>query len=144
MKNMYEIMNELQKAEARKDKIEVLRRNNSPTLQALLQGAFHPDIKFLIDEIPKYKSSDAPPGMGYTQLSVEFRRLYIFVEGSKKADPNLTPQRRKQILVQILEALEGQEAKLFAGMLMKDLKVPTLTYKLVQEAFPGLLPEVVK
>lgn len=140
MKNIYEVFDEFQKAETRADKINVLKKNNTNTLTAVLQGAFHPDIQYVIKEIPTYKVSDAPIGMGYTSLDVEFRRLYIFVEGSKRADPNLSAERRKQILIQILESLEGKEAKVFENMLLKDLKVPGLSYKLVQEAFPGLLP----
>lgn len=140
MKNIYEIFDEFKEAETRADKIESLRRNNTNILSVVLQGAFHPAIQFVIKTIPKYSSSSAPPGMGYTTLDMEFRRLYLFVEGSKRVDPNLSLDRKEKILIQILESLESKEAKIFEGMLMKDLKVPGLSYKLVQEAFPGLLP----
>jgi hypothetical protein len=44
------------------------------------------------------------------------------------------------LLIQILEALEASEADVFMNMILKDLKVKGLTYKIVQEAFPDLLP----
>jgi hypothetical protein len=45
------------------------------------------------------------------------------------------------LLIQILESLEKNEADVYANMIKKDLKVPHLTAKLANEAFPGLLPE---
>lgn len=140
MKNMYEVFDDFVKAPDKESKIAVLRRDNRQVLKNVLQGAFHPDIQYVIKEKVPYKTSDAPAGLGYTSIEVEFRRIYIFVEGSKKVDPNLTLNRKKVILAQMLEAMEKREAEVFMNMILKDLKVKGLTYKLVQEAFPGLLP----
>jgi hypothetical protein len=46
-----------------------------------------------------------------------------------------------ELLLQLLESLEPPEAEVYIAMLLKDLKVPYLTPKLVNEAFKGLLPE---
>lgn len=138
--NMYEIFRDFERAPDRAAKIAVLQKNQRPVLLDVLQGAFHPDIKFNIKSKPSYRRSDAPPGMGYSSIDVEMRRAYLFVEGSTKAPPNLTDIRRQQIIIQILEALEAPEADVFMNMILKDLKVKGLTYKIVQEAFPGLLP----
>lgn len=139
MKNIYEIFEEFEKAETRQQKIEVLRKNDRMTLRNVLQGAFHPAIKYNIKKAPEYKRSDSPPGLAYANLDTEFRRVYLFVEGSKKADPNLTPERREHLLIQLLETLEAKEAEVFMNMIMKNLKVKGLTQKIVEEAFPGLL-----
>jgi hypothetical protein len=139
MKNMYELFDEFEKAPNKEAKIAVLRNDNRQILKNVLQGAYHPAIKFLIKKKPKYTRSDSPPGMGYTSIETEFKRVYLFVEGAKKADPNLTMVRREQILIQILEALEAKEADVFMNMLLKDLKVKGLTPKIIEEAFPGLL-----
>jgi hypothetical protein len=138
--NMYEIFRDFERAPDRAAKIAVLHKNNRPALLDLLQGALHPDVKFTVKSKPSYRRSDAPPGMGYSSIDVEIRRAYLFVEGSTRAPPNLTDIRRQEILIQILEALESAEADVFMNMILKDLKVKGLTYKLVQEAFPGLLP----
>ena len=138
-KNMYEVFEEFEKAPTKEAKINVLRADNRQVLKNLLQGAFHPAIKYVFKEPIEYKSSDAPPGMGYTSLDSEFRRVYIFVEGSDKVAPTLTFERKKQILIQILESLEAKEATVFMNMILKDLKVKGLTPKIVEEAFPGLL-----
>jgi hypothetical protein len=138
-KNLYEVFEEFEKAPTREAKINVLRADNRQVLKNLLQGAFNPAIKYVFKEPLEYKRSDAPPGMGYSSLDMEFRRVYIFVEGSQKVDPNLSLERKKHILIQILESLEAKEAEIFMNMMLKDLKVKGLTPKIVEEAFPGLL-----
>lgn len=138
--NMYEIFRDFERAPDRAAKIAVLHKNYRPVLGDVLQGAFHPDIKFTIKSKPSYRRSDAPPGMGYSSMDIEMKRIYLFVEGSQKASKNLTDIRRQQLLIQILEALEASEADVFMNMMLKDLKVKGLTYKIVQEAFPDLLP----
>jgi hypothetical protein len=140
MKNMYEVFDDFVKAPDKESKIAVLRNDRRQVLQNVLQGAFHPDIQYVIKEKVPYKASDSPPGMGYTSIEGEMKRIYLLVEGSKRVDPNLSLQRKKVILAQMLEAMEKREAEVFMNMILKDLKVKGLTYKVVQEAFPGLLP----
>jgi hypothetical protein len=139
MKNMYEVFEDYKKAPDRTAKINVLRWDNRQVLKNVLQGAFHPGIQYVIKSAPSYKKPDSPPGMGYTSIEKEMNRVYMFVEGSKRVDPNLTLQRKTVILAQMLEAMEAKESEVFMGMILKDLNVPGLTAKEVEEAFPGLL-----
>lgn len=141
-KNLYEIFDEFQSKTKREDKLAVLRFNNSYALQCVLRGAFDPRIKYVVDEIPAYRKSDSPPGMGYSSIALELDRIYLLEQNHPRTPPTLTPERRKQILVQMLESIEAREADVLAGMITKKLPVKGLTYKLVQEAFPGLLPDV--
>lgn len=139
MKNMYEVFEDYKKAPNRTASINVLRWDNRQVLKNVLQGAFHPGIQYVIKEAPPYKKSDSPPGMGYTSIEKEMDRIYIFVEGGRRVDPNLSLQRKNVILAQMLEAMEAKEAEVFMNMILKDLKVPGLTAQEVEEAFPGLL-----
>lgn len=141
-KNLYEVFDEFQTATNREDKISVLRRNKSYALECVLRGAFHPNIRYVVDEIPKYRNSDSPPGMGYSSIAQELDRIYLLEQNHPKTSPNLTLERKRIILTQMLESLEAREAEIFAGMISKKLPVKGLTYKLVQETFPGLLPDV--
>lgn len=141
-KNLYEVFDEFESKTKREDKIAVLRLNNSYALQCVLRGTFDPRIKYTIDEIPSYRPSDSPIGMGYSSIALELDRVYLLEQNHPKASPNLTLERKKKILIQMLESLEAREAEIFAGMISKRLPVKGLTYKLVQEAFPGLLPDV--
>lgn len=140
-KNIYEVFDDFVKASTREEKINVLRSNSGYALDAILRGTFHPYIKYVFDEIPNYKKSDDPPGLSYTSIHQELSRIYLFEENNPKVAANLTLDRKKYLLIQMLESLEAREAEILAGMLMKRLPVKGLTYKLVQEAFPGMLPD---
>lgn len=142
MKNLYEVFAEFEKAPNREEKIAVLRNNNSYALECVLRGTFHPNIRYVFDDIPNYSKSLAPAGLGYTGIHQELDRVYLFEENNPRVSPNLTLDRKRVILAQILESMEEKEAAIFSGMLMKKLPVKGLTYKLTQEAFPGLLPDV--
>ena len=142
MKNLYEVFGEFENAPSRQEKIDILRNNKSYALECVLRGTFHPNIRYVIDEIPNYRKSDAPAGLGYTSIHQELSRAYLLEENNPRTSSDLTLNRKKVILAQMLESMEEKEAAVFAGMIMKRLPVKGLTYKLTQEAFPGLLPDV--
>lgn len=138
-KNLHEIFEEFEIRKTKSDKIAVLRYNGNYALRTILQGTFSPNVKFVI-EAPDYKPSDSPLGMGYTHLIEVCHKLYLFEEGNPKAPPGLTQERRKELLIQMLESLEAKEAALLQGMFLKKLPVKGLTYAIVKEAFPDLIP----
>lgn len=140
MKNIYEIFNEFEKASSREAKIAILRNNDGWALRNVLRGTFDPNIKFVFEQAPPYKRSDSPPGMSYSSIHKELDRVYLFEVNSPKVSPNLKHSRKEQILIQILEVLEAQEAEIFMNMLLKKQKVKGLTATVVKEAFPDLLP----
>lgn len=140
MKNIYEIFDEFEEAPNKQEKMKVLEKNLSPTLVEVLKLTFHPDIKWKYKALPEeYKTPDFPAGMGYTNLSTEMRRMYLFQEGHPKS-LEVSDRRRKELLLQFLESIEPREAEVVAGMFKKDQGVKGLTYKFVKEAFPQMLP----
>jgi hypothetical protein len=140
MKNVYEIFQEFENAATKNDKVEVLRRNGNYALRSVLQGTFDPKIEFVVERVPYYKPSDSPPGLGYTSIHQELSRIYLFIKNHPKAPAGLTDQRREQLLIQMLEAMEKKEAEVFMNMIMKKQKVKGLNSSIVKEAFPDLLP----
>lgn len=138
--NVYEILDKFKQAPDRASKIATLRKYRTWELEQVLKGTFHPGIKFADIKVPYYKPNDQPIGMSYNTIHGELDRIYIFIPGHPKRPAGITEKRMNQILVQILENLEAKEAVVFLGMLKRDLKVPELSYDLVKEAFPGLLP----
>lgn len=140
-KNIYEVFDEFKKAKTKEERLSVLRNNDSWALKNVLMGAFHPDVKFVIKKIPEYRQVQTPVGFAYNHITDALGKVYLFMENNPKVSPNLTLERKEQLLIQILESLEKHEAEVFANMIKKDLKVPHLTAKLANEAFPGLLPE---
>jgi hypothetical protein len=138
IKNIHEVFEELEAAPHKEAAKAILFYNMTPGMRAVLRANFHPGIKFVIDEIPAYKENDAPLGLGDTSIHKEINRIYIFEENNPRVDSNLTLERKKMILVQILEGLEAKEAKIFADMLMKRIKVKHLTKKMIEEVFPDI------
>ena len=63
------------------------------------------------------------------------------MENNPRTPAGLTENRKIELLIQLLEGLEPNEADVYVGILKKDLKVPQLTSALVNEAFNGLLPQ---
>ena len=139
-KNIYEVFNEFKQAKGKKEKVEVLRKNDTFALRNVLVGAFHPGVHFAIKDIPEWKRIDVPPGMAYNNMTGALDRVYLFTEGNPRTPAGLTEKRKTEILIQILESLEENEADVFVNILKKDLKVPYLTPTLVNEAFGEIIP----
>jgi hypothetical protein len=140
MKNMYEIFDEFEEAKTKKERLDVIGKNLSKTLVDVLELTYHPNYQWLVTEMPdNFKIKEIPNGMGYAQLSVELRKLYLFRKGEPTAQ-RLTPRKQNEILLQLLESLEPREAEVVIGIFRKDQGVKGLDYKFVKEAFPKLLP----
>lgn len=137
-KNIHEVFDELEAAPHADAAKAILFYNMTPGMRGVLRANFHPGIKFVFEEIPVYRVNDAPIGLGDTSIHKEINRVYIFEQNNPRVDPNLTQERKSQILVQILEGLEAKEAKIFADMLMKRIQVKHLSKELIEEVFPDM------
>ena len=121
--------------EARK---KVLLENESNPLKDLLRYAFHPDIKFALPSAePPFKTIGSPDEYNPTYLYPNIRKFYLYIEGGHDG---LTQLRREQLFIQMLESLHPKEAKVVIQVKDKKLKYRGLTYKLVKETFPEILP----
>lgn len=141
IKNIYEIFNEFKKAKTKAERLDVLRKNDCFALRNVVAGAMHPVVQFSVDKIPDYKREPIPPGMSYSHMTEALDRVYLFVKDNPRVPAGLTDKRKTEILIQILESLEEQEAEVYANMIQKDLKVPYLTPALINEAFGDILPK---
>jgi len=142
-KNIYEIFEDFKAVTTKKERIDVLRRNDSWALRQVLIGTFFKGVEFDIKDIPEWKRDDnLPPGMAYNNMTQTLDKIYLFMKNNPRTPEGLTDKRRNELLLQLLESLEPKEADVFVGILKKDQKVPYLTEALVNEAFPGLLPQL--
>jgi len=136
-----QVFEEVEKVKSKDDKISILRKYESIPLKGILEINYHPLAKMNLPEgEPPFKKDKAIPyGYSETNLYAEFRRVYIWT----RADVNLSNVRKEQLFIQMLEGIHWQEAE--AICLAKDRKLntkyPSITYQLIYEAFPGLLPE---
>lgn len=116
------------------EKKAVLKSYETPGLLTILRYAYCPQIEFDCG-IPEYNPSIRPAGTDLAGLQTESRRLYIFTKDYQK----VTPQRKRELLLQILESVNVTESKLLCQVLQKNVKVKGLTPELIEETFPGLL-----
>ena len=137
-KTWYEILEWCSKGKNKQEKINRLHKNSGPALKAILGHTFNPNVNWLLPEgNPPYKPVDSSAEIE-GQFTGELRRLYLFVEGPTEAQQSLTPKRREQLFIDLLEAIHPDDANLLCSM--KDGKLPFtgITRKLVSEAFPNL------
>ncbi len=121
--------------EARK---KILKDNESNPLKELLKYAFHPDIKFALPAgTPPFKTVGHPDEYNPTYLYPNIRKFYLYIDGGHDS---LTPLRREQLFIQMLESLSKKEAEVVLQVKDKKLNYRGLTYKLVKTTFPEILP----
>lgn len=117
------------------EKIDFLRTNQSVPLCSILKNIYDAEIKFILPEgAPPYKPNPYPGQE--LRLYSENRRLYIFMEGQ---GPNLSKVRREQLFIEMLEAVDTEDAKLLIAMKDKQMPYTGITGELVMQAFPGLI-----
>jgi hypothetical protein len=141
MKHIHQIFDEFETAKNKKERMDIIGKNLSPLLVDVLKLTFHPNYQWMVDDIPEnYKiPQDVLPGITHDTLNNQLRRIYIVQKGNPTAE-KLTPKRRNELMIQMLESLEPREAEIIAGILRKDQGVKGLDYKFVKEAFKDMLP----
>lgn len=118
-------------------RIQWLRQNNSVALESILRGAFDPAIKWQLPPgAPPYKPSDIVDQQH--RLYTECRKLYLFIEGG---NPNLKQIRREHLFIEMLEAIDPEDAKLLLAVKEKTMPYPNITLDLVRKAFPLIISE---
>jgi len=70
-------------------------------------------------------------------LIKDARKLVYFVEGGS----NIKALKRETLFIEFLESLAPADAKMILAMKEKKLPWKSITPQLVNEAFPGFLPE---
>ena len=138
-KLIYEIFEEVAGAATFEEKRQAIIRNDSPALRMVLRAALHPKIHFVFDKPLDYNRSDSPPGLGENSVYSAINKVYLFEVGNPRVAPNLTLERKSQLLIQLLEGLEAKEADVFMNMVLKNLNVEGLDSELVMSVYPGLL-----
>ena len=128
-----EIFEQIEIAVDKKSRIEILQKNDSLSLREFFRLLYDDNIEFDV-EIPKYRPAIEPAGLNYTYLHSEIKKLYRFIKNEPRA-VMLTPKKKSEILVVILESLHKDEAKLLVGLINKDIGVRHLNEALVKEAY---------
>ena len=119
-------------------KVDLLKQYKRDDVKAILIWNFDKGIDSAVPEgdVP-YKPNESPKGtMGHTRLVHEWRTLYNFVRGGNDKISNM---RRENLLIQLLESLEAEEAEIVCLVKDKDLQSKyRITRNVVEEAYPEI------
>lgn len=134
--DVYEVFELFEKAETRKEKIEVLKKHETWALKDVLKGALDPRIEWLLPkgEVPYTASEAHNAPSSLLRRNKDFR--YCVKGGPGTRMPAV---KREKIFLGIVESVHPKDAELVCAMINKKLPVKGLTVKIVEEAFPGLL-----
>ena len=144
-KSLHEIFTEVGKVTAVSKKVKLLQENESDGLKAILRGAYDKRVEWIVpDTPPPYKSSDAPDWdlaeIKLEREALSLGRFALFDGQPTSQGRGLTTLRREQLCIQLLEGLHPSEAEILLSIIKKRLEYKGLTSKLVNQAFPDLIP----
>ena len=134
-----EVLEQVAKAETRKEKIEILKKNNSLELRDVLKGAFDESIEFILPKGKPPINEDEKKKYDKRHLVHETKKFRYFVKGGPGEQVNAL--RRERMFIDMLYRIDSKEADLVCLMKDKELDgvYKGLNKKLVSEAFPGLI-----
>lgn len=132
-----EILNKISKMKKTQEKIDALRENDCIGIRIMLQAAYDPNVKFALPSgAPPYKPNDLVDQEHIFRKEAD--KVKYFVEGFY---PNLKQAKREAMFVEFLERLAPEDAEMLCQAKDKR-KIKGILLKHVNEAFPGLIPNV--
>ena len=130
-----EILDKVSKLKTKKEKVAWLKDQNTDGLRVVIKSSFDPKIKWLLPEgdVP-FRRNDAPAGTEHTDLHMEAKKLYHFIEGGNY---DITQTKRETLFIQVLEGLQESDADVLVAAKEKSLhrKFKGLSDNVVKEAF---------
>jgi len=133
--SVYEMLEEVDKEKNKAKKLALLQQHGqTKALLVILDFALNPSWKWLLPEGTPPYSPAAKEADVQAVLKADFRRLQYFVNTPQGSV--MKPLRRETMFIEMLEAVDRNDAKLLIAA--KDKKIPfkSITKKLVQAAFP--------
>jgi hypothetical protein len=136
-----EVLELVQQAKTKQEKVEILRNNAHPALKDILRINFDADVVSLLPEgAPPYRKDDAPEGYSVSSLFKTHKQFKYFFKGP--IGDQVQAVRREKLFIDALESMHPTESDLLIEA--KDRKLKGITKALVDEAFPGLVVKAVK
>jgi hypothetical protein len=136
---VYEILDKAAKQRAKKDKIQVLRENETMALKDVLRGTFDQVIQWNLPTgpVPYTPSSEESPPNTLLKKHIDFK---YFVKGLLVSE-RLTPVKREKMFIDMCESVHPRDAEVLVAMINKNPPIKGITKTLVREAFPDLIVE---
>ena len=130
-----EVLTKVSRASNREEVVRMLREHSSLALKQLLRYAYFDSSKWYRNDLPPFTEDPSPEGLSISTLFSEVKRLYVFKESY-----NLPKERKDILLIQILESVGADEAKLLGDLLSGRLAGNYLKIdkSAIEEAFPDI------
>ena len=137
--NVYEVFDKVKSTKSRKDKILVLKENDTMALLDVLRGAFDPTIQWNlpVGEVPFTPAEEESPPSSLLKQHLKFK---YFVKGLRESS-TLRSVKREQMFIDMCESVHPRDAEVIVAMINKKSPAKGITKKLIQEAFPRLIIE---
>tara|TARA_B100000768_G_scaffold115823_1_gene107197 strand:+ start:1309 stop:1716 length:408 start_codon:yes stop_codon:yes gene_type:complete len=130
-----DVINDASKARSKKQKIEILRKNETWALKDILRGTYDENVKWNIPNgRPPYKENQ-----GYnapSNLLKKHKEFVTFVQG--QSGDSMRKIRREQLFITLIESVPPPESELVIDMINK-IPIKGVTKAVVKEAFPNLI-----
>ena len=144
--SLHEIFTKVEEAQKVATKAEILQQHESDGLKAVLRGAYDSRVQWNIPSTPPpYEPHDAPDwdlaDLHLEQEALRIGRFANFDNRPTNQSRNITQVQAENQFIQLLEGLHPTEATLLLNVIKKKLPYKGLTSRLVNQAFPDLLPE---
>lgn len=133
-----EIISKVSEFKKVQEKIDWLRKNDTPALRIILKYTYDNSVEFLIPSTPPPWNKNEFEDEAKSLLYREARRLRIFIKGG--GYDHLNQVKRESLFIGLLEDVDNDDAETLIQMItQKPFK--GLTKKTLLEAFPDLIVE---
>lgn len=136
-KLVHEVLELVRKKKTKKEKVEVLKQNESWALKDIIMGCMDPRFTW---NLPAGEPPYTPnrPESAPSNLLKEHKKFKYFVKGGP--GDKMPSFKRENIFLGMLEGIDPDDARLLIKMINKETP-EGLTKPIVNEAFPGLLKD---
>lgn len=133
---LYEVLEKFEATKSRKDKIAVLKENDTPALRDYIRCLYDDRVQFnLPGGKPPYNANlpESYPSTWHKQ----HMKLKYFVKGL--IGDQMKQIKRESMFISVLESVHPKDAEVLVDMINKKATAKGFTKKIVQEAFPNLV-----
>lgn len=135
-KLIYEILEEVAKVTKKKDKVEILKQNESWALKDVLRAALDDVVVFTLPPGPPPYTASQEGSIPSNLLKQNKKFTYIVKGGKGDQMPSF---KREKMFIEMLESIHPKDAEVLIKMKDKKSLGKGITKALVNEAFPGLI-----
>lgn len=137
-----EILEQASKIKLKQERISFLHNHrNATAIKYIFSLAYNPLIEWLLPEgTPPYKPCEFHDVQG--MLIKELRRLYLFTKTpSASNSPDLSPLKREQLFIGLLESIDPEDAKLLISVKERTIPYRGLSKRFAELAYPEFFLE---